>query len=148
MTQDTQEHATSGSEKRESRQLSGHHLLFNLGEERRGLAETRRRGTTGHRTAKTLAKDGELRVTLVSLVAGTELQPEARAGGACLLVLDGRVRLRLNGQGVEAGKDDLLVLGHNLRDPILAVEDATFLLTVAWPAGEGASEQERQTGHQ
>ncbi len=147
MTQDAQEHATSGSDKRESRQLSGHHLLFNLGEERRGLAETRR-GTTGRRTAKTLAKDGELRVTLVSLAARTELQPEARAGGACLLVLDGRVRLRLNGQDVEAGKDDLLVLGHNLRDPILAVEDATFLLTVAWPAGEGASEQERQTGHQ
>jgi hypothetical protein len=35
---------------------------------------------------------------------------------------------------------DQIVPGDNLREPVTAMEEAAFLLTVAWPAGAGASE--------
>jgi hypothetical protein len=34
----------------------------------------------------------------------------------------------------------LIVLGENLREPVTAIDEAAFVVTVAWPAGAGASE--------
>ena len=70
-------HMTSGTERRAAHQLSGGGLVFRLGEE---IEELRRdlRSSSGHRSAKTLAKAGSLRVTLVVLEANAALEPEAR----------------------------------------------------------------------
>ena len=35
----------------------------------------------------------------------------------------------------------LIVLAENLREPVTAIDEAAFLVTVAWPAGAGASER-------
>ena len=40
-----------------------------------------------------------------------------------------------------------IVLADNLREPIMALEETAFLLTVAWPAGAGAWEQELNGHH-
>ena len=82
-----------------------------------------------------------LRVTLVLLTSGATLNPESTAGGASLHVLDGRVRVQAEGERWDLGPGDLIVLGENLREPVTAMEEAAFLVTVAWPAGAGASEQ-------
>ena len=132
---------TSGTTRRAARQMSGRGHVFELTDEVRSL-----RGeldhTSGGRAAKTLAKTDGLRVTLVLLKRASTLNPESTAGGASLHVLEGRVRVQAEGKQWDLGPHDLIVLGDNLREPVTAMEEAAFLLTVAWPAGAGASEHE------
>jgi quercetin dioxygenase-like cupin family protein len=119
--------------------MSGRGHVFELADEVRSL-----RGeldhTSGGRAAKTLAKTDGLRVTLVLLSSGTTLNPESTAGGASLHVLEGRLRVQAEGEHWDLGPRELIVLGENLRDPVTAIEETAFLVTVAWPAGAGASE--------
>jgi hypothetical protein len=42
----------------------------------------------------------------------------------------------------DLGPHDLIVLGENLCEPVTAMEESAFLVTVAWPAGVGALEHE------
>jgi quercetin dioxygenase-like cupin family protein len=131
---------TSGTTRRAARQMSSRGQVFELTDEVRSL-----RGeldhTSGGRAAKTLAKTDGLRVTLVLLTSGATLNPESTAGGASLHVLEGRVRVQAESEQWDLGPHDLIVLGENLREPVTAMEEAAFLVTVAWPAGAGASEQ-------
>lgn len=130
---------TSGTTHRAARQMSGRGHVFELTDEVRSL-----RGeldhTSGGRAAKTLAKTDGLRVTLVLLTSGATLNPESTAGGASLQVLEGRLRVQAEGDQRDLGPRELLVLGENLREPVTAIEEAAFLVTVAWPAGAGASQ--------
>jgi quercetin dioxygenase-like cupin family protein len=132
---------TSGTTHRAARQMSGRGQVFNLTGEVRSL-----RGeldhTSGGRAAKTLAKTDGVRVTLVLLSRGATLNPESTAGGASLHVLKGRVRVQAEGEQWDLGPRELIVLGENLREPVTAIEEAAFLVTVAWPAGAGAAEHE------
>lgn len=130
---------TSGTTYRAARQMSGRGHVFELANEVRRL-RSELDHTSGGRAAKTLAKTDGVRVTLVLLTSGTALNPESTAGGASLHVLEGRVRVQAEGQQWELGPHDLIVLGENLREPVKAIEEAAFLVTVAWPAGAGASE--------
>jgi len=120
--------------------------VFRLADEVRELRQDLGRATGG-RSGKTLAKAGGLRVTLVMLDAGVTLDPEAAAGGASVQVLDGRLRVRTDGDEWELAPGDLVALSHNLLEPVRAIERAAFLVTVAWPEGAGAWGQEASTGH-
>lgn len=132
---------TSGTTHRAARQMSGRGSVFELADEVRSLrAELAH--TSGGRAAKTLAKTDGLRVTLVLLTMGATLNPESTAGGASLHVLEGRAHVQAEGQQWDLGPGDLIVLGENLREPVTAIEESAFIVTVAWPAGAGASEHE------
>jgi quercetin dioxygenase-like cupin family protein len=139
-------HATGGTAQRAAHPLSGQGLLFHLEDEVRDLRSELGR-TSGGRAAKTLAKAGGLRVTLILLRGGVTVDPQAAAGGASLQVLEGRLRMQADTRVLEATPGDLVVLGENLREPIRAEEDSLFLVTVAWPEGAGAWEQEATAGH-
>jgi quercetin dioxygenase-like cupin family protein len=139
-------HATGGTAQRAAHPLSGQGLLFHLEDEVRDLRSELGR-TSGGRAAKTLAKAGGLRVTLILLRGGVTVDPQAAAGGASLHVLEGRLRVQADTRMLEATPGDLVVLGENLREPIRAEEDSLFLVTVAWPEGAGAWEQEEAAGH-
>ena len=78
-----------------------------------------------------------LRVTLVLPTSGATLNPESTVGGASLHVLKGRVRVQAEDERWDLGPGDLIAL---LREPVTAMEEAAFLVTVAWPAGADASE--------
>jgi hypothetical protein len=52
------------------------------------------------------------------------------------------VRVQAKGEQWDLGPRDLIVLGENLREPVTAIEEAAFVVTVAWPAGAGAAERE------
>jgi quercetin dioxygenase-like cupin family protein len=137
----SQSRHTSGTTHRAARQMSGRGQVFELTDEvgslRRDLHHT-----SGARAAKTLAKTDGLRLTLVLLKSGATLNPESTAGGASLHVLEGRVRVQAESEQLDLGPGDVIVLGENLREPVTAMQDAAFLVTVAWPAGAGASEHE------
>src|SRR6266542_3301164 len=98
----TTTHATTGTARRASHVLSGAGLVFRLNDEidalQRDLASA-----SGRRSAKTLAKTGGLRMTLVLLDSGATLDPEATAGGASVHVLEGHVRMQIDGQVRDAG---------------------------------------------
>ena len=133
--------STSGTTRRAARQMSGRGQVFELANELLSLrAELEH--TSGGRAAKTLAKTDGLRVTLVLLKMGATLNPESTAGGASLHVLDGRMRVDAEGQQWDLGPGDVMVLGENLREPVTATQEAAFIVTVAWPAGAGASEHQ------
>ncbi|MCA1645539.1 MAG: cupin domain-containing protein [Chloroflexi bacterium] len=138
-------HATSGTGARESRPLSGQGLRFSLDRERREAA-TELAQASGGRTAKTLAKSGSLRVTLVVAAAGTSIEPEAAAGEATIQVLDGRIEFEVDDQSQQFTAGELAVLSQNLRQPIRVLEESAFLVTIAWPEGAGAWDQEQRQG--
>jgi quercetin dioxygenase-like cupin family protein len=132
---------TSGTKRRAARQMSGRGHVFHSTDEVLGLRRDLH-DTTGGRAAKTLAKTDGLRVTLVLLKSGATLNPESAAGGATLHVLQGLLRVATEGAHWELRPGDLVVLEENLHEPVTAVEDAAFLVTIAWPFGAGAGEQE------
>jgi hypothetical protein len=137
-------HETTGTRLRESHQLSGQGLHYVLDQEQRELDADIGR-TSGGRTAKTLAKSDTLRVTLVHLRAGTTVHPSATAGAASLQVLRGRLAVE-GGDALALGPGELAIFADNLRQPLRATEDCTFLVTVAWDEGAGAWDQEEESG--
>jgi quercetin dioxygenase-like cupin family protein len=141
----TDTHSTTGTARRESRELEGALLHFGLEQE---LAELRSDlgRATGSRTAKTLAKSGGLRVMLIVVGGGVTIEPEAAAGASTLQVLDGRLRLSAEGRTQEVGPGELVVLSRNLREPIEAIQPSSFILTIAWPEGAGAWDEEARSG--
>ena len=139
------EQRTTGSSLREGHPVSADYLRYSLANERSEMEREIAR-TSGGRTAKTLAKSDTLRVTLVEAQAGTTIEPSATAGAATLHMLKGRLRVERAQGGDEVGPGELLVFSHNLRDPLHAVEDCSFLVTVAWEEGAGAWDMEERTG--
>lgn len=137
----THNRQTSGTTHRPARMMSGRGHVFALGDEIRSLRGELHR-TSGGRAAKTLAKTDGVRVTLVLMSQQAILNPESTAGGATIQVLEGRLRVQAEGQQWDLGPQALIVLGENLREPLTATEESAFLVTVAWPAGAGASERE------
>ncbi len=138
-------HTTSGTDRRAAHTLSGGGLTFRLTDEIQELRQDIGRAS-GQRSAKTLAKAGGLRVTLVSLEANATVAPEASADGATAQGLEGRLRKQIDGTVHEVGSGELMVFEQNLREPIQAAERSTFLITVNWPEGAGAWSQEQAQG--
>ena len=136
---------TSGTVHRPARMMSGRGHVFALADEVRNLRGELHR-TSGGRVAKTLAKTDGVRVTLVLLSQEATLNPESTAGGATIQVLEGRLRIQSEGQQWDLSPHELIVLEDNLREPLTATEESAFLVTVAWPAGAGASEREEAPG--
>jgi quercetin dioxygenase-like cupin family protein len=136
---------TTGTDRREARPLSGEGLVFRLSDQIQELRQDLAR-SSGHRSAKTLAKAGELRVTLVYMDSGATLMPEAHSGGATIHVLEGRLRVQVDHSQREVGPGEIILMEQNLREPIQAAERSAFLVTVAWPEGAGAWSQEQAQG--
>ena|SRR5437762_11794786 len=139
------QHMTTGTERRASHAVSGSDLVFDLSDEISTLRQDLSR-SSGHRSAKTLAKSGSLRLTLVVLEANATMAPESIAGGASLQVLDGNLRVQMDGQIHELGPGQVAILAENLHEPIQAGERSAFLVTVAWPEGAGAWSEEEAAG--
>lgn len=115
------------------RPLSGGVLRFHLEEERAhvndpGLLE--RHG----RNARTLLKEGPLRVTLVMVRAGGHIAAHRAGGPITVHVLDGDIGFRAAGQEHRLAAGDLLVVDAGLEHDIASATGGTFLLTVVQPS--------------
>ncbi len=86
------------------------------------------------RSARTLLKEGPLRVTVVTIAPGAEI-PEHRADGPITVQpLTGRLRFTAAGQTHDLAPGQLLALAAGLTHAVASDEGATFLLTVCKPA--------------
>jgi quercetin dioxygenase-like cupin family protein len=115
------------------RPLAGDILVFNLVEERERAADAELINRSG-RNARTLLKDGALRVTLVVLGPGGELAEHEAAGPITLQVVEGRIRFSAGDEQHELGPDQLLTAGPGIRHRVTSEEGAAFLLTVSHPS--------------
>lgn len=120
------------------RPLSGDVLTFDLGEERARSADPATLDRSG-RTARTLLKDGPLRVTLVVLEPGGELAEHRAEGPITVHVLDGRLHFTALGRTYELGPGQLLAAARGVSHSVEAPGGATFLLTIALGAAAGSA---------
>lgn len=114
------------------RPLSGDILVYDIGEERERAADPDLIERSG-RNARTLLKDGPLRVTLVVLGPGGELAEHEAAGPITVQVIEGRVRFSAGGEDHELGPGQLLAAGPGVRHAVTSHDGGSFLLTVSQP---------------
>ena len=105
-------------------------LAFVLGPKIEAVLERARAASEGH-AAKTLVKEGQLRVTLVGLRAGAQLEEHQVAGPVLVQGLSGVARLTASGNEIELGPGALVALNQAVVHAVQAVQDCTFLVTVA-----------------
>lgn len=92
--------------------------------------------TTGH-NAKTLLKSDTLRLILTALKAHSSIPPHQTAVRISIHTLRGRIHVRADGRTFNLPAGSLLALDQGVRHDVEALEDSAFLLTVAWPRGDG-----------
>jgi quercetin dioxygenase-like cupin family protein len=114
------------------RPLSGDALLFHLDD------ELERTGSPGGleehgRTARTLAKDGALRLALVVLAPEGTLEDHHAAGPVTINPLRGDIRVSTAESQYELAAGDLLMLGAGVRHGVASSGGGAFPLTVVHP---------------
>jgi quercetin dioxygenase-like cupin family protein len=72
---------------------------------------------------------------LITLKAGGRIEDHQAEGSISTHCLTGKLRLLLPHQSVELPAGSLLTLERALSHDVEALEDSSFLLTIAWPRG-------------
>ena len=124
---------TGGTGERPARRVSGPVTVFDLA----GEVDTLRHESAwqqGDRNAKTFIKESGVRVVLTALKAGALVKEHRVPGPATVEALSGRLSLRLPDQTVQLTAGQLLALPADLPHDVEALEESTFLVTIAWPA--------------
>lgn len=85
------------------------------------------------RKARSLVKDGALRVTVVVLEPGGRIAEHEAPGPITVQPLAGRIRFTAEGDTHEIGSGQLLALGARLRHSVSSEEGGAFLLTHCQP---------------
>jgi quercetin dioxygenase-like cupin family protein len=116
--------------------VSGDVLSFELAQEmdavRRELA-----GAAG-RVARTLVKEGALRITLVGVSAGGGLREHKADGPISIEVLEGDVEVEAGGRRWPLASGALLVLEAGAPHAVRSARGGLFLLTLVGPASQSA----------
>lgn len=110
--------------------ISGQLLTFYLTAEEARLREQAAASKAG-RAAKTLVKEGALRITQVALRKGTPLQSHQVAGPVSLQVQRGRLRLTTASGVLDLGSGELVALDAGVAHAAMALSDCALLITMA-----------------
>ena len=124
---------TTGSDERPAQFLAGAVLRFDLPAELEQL-EAEPTWEYSDRNAITLAKEGDLRLTLTRLKRGARMDEHRTDGFSCVQVLEGSLQVVVDGETNELGMGELIVLGREVPHEVIALEDSAFLLTIALPS--------------
>lgn len=131
---------TTGSAHRPAQRLAAPVLTFDLASE---LAQLKEEPSwlRGDRNAKTLVKEGDFRVVLTAMKAGTTIAQHETAARITIQALAGRLRLLVAGDTTDLATGRLVALDRNIPHAVEAVEESAFLLTLAWHGdGRGTAE--------
>jgi quercetin dioxygenase-like cupin family protein len=136
---------TSPSPERAAQRLTGPALRFDLAAELEGL-----RGEPAwarfDRNAKTLAKDGGVRVVLTTLKRGATLDEHRVSAPVVVQTLQGHLRLHLaepDAGALDLPAGHLALLQPGIGHRVEALEESALLLTVAGGSGEGVQAEAR-----
>jgi len=114
------------------RPLSGDVLVFHLASESARAADPAAATRKGP-AARTLVKDGPLRITLIVLAPGASIAEHRAEGPISIQPINGRVRFTSGDTEHAIGPGDLLSAGPGVRHSVTSDDGASFLLTVAMP---------------
>lgn len=92
------------------------------------------------RSSETLVKYDEFRIVLVRMKPGSYMSHHRAEGPISIYVLQGKIRVHLpedRMEDIEHG--DLLTLERFLEHDVEALEESSFLLTIAWPEATSTS---------
>ena len=110
--------------------LQGDVSLVDLNEQAAAvLAEAKQ--ATSKRAARTLIKEGPLRMTLVAFPAGGALSNHNAGGPVSIHVLSGAITIGVSGNTQALSAGQTLVLRANLQHGLTATADSVVLLTIA-----------------
>ena len=126
---------TSGSPVREARPLMERLLVFDLDREIERLRQEPTFADDG-RNSMTLAKETDLRVLLTVLRAGSALKELDGEGRMSVQVLEGTVRLDVEGEPRQLGGRQLATVDADTRWRLSADADAVVLITMTAPDRE------------
>ena len=126
---------SSGHEYLRSHQIAGDVLALNIEAEVASVLETARQANQGT-AAKTLVKDGPLRVVILGFKSGSALEEHRTAGPLSIQVLSGNVQITAQDRSETLAAGGLLVFGAAVPHSVRATADAVLLLTIAWPTSE------------
>jgi quercetin dioxygenase-like cupin family protein len=112
--------------------LSGEALLFDLEEQASSVLSEAKGGTAG-RAARTLVKEGPLRMTIVGFEAGGSLADHKAGGPVSIAVLSGSVQIMIGERSEQLSQGQTLVVGADVTHSLAAPADAVILLTIAMP---------------
>lgn len=115
------------------RPLSGDVLVFHLASESERAADPAAADRKGP-AARTLLKDGPMRVTLVVLAPGSSISEHHAEGPITIQPISGRVRFTTGAAEHDIGPGDLLSAGPGVRHSVTSDDGASFLLTVVQPS--------------
>lgn len=119
-----------------NRPLSGDVTVLRLNDERAVTADPALLQRSG-RSARTLIKDGPLRVTMMVIAPGGSVPTHRADGPITVLPVEGRLRFNTSAGEYDVGPGELLALGPGIEHSVESDEGATFLLTVAHPPRAG-----------
>jgi quercetin dioxygenase-like cupin family protein len=111
------------------RSLAGEVLAFDLAEEMRLIREQLVGGRV--RIARTLVKEGSLRLTLVGLAPGARVDEHDAAGPVTINVLEGELELTAGGETGTYATGALIALERRVRHAVRSQRGAMFLLTLS-----------------
>ncbi len=112
-----------------SRRLADRDLRFDLAEEAFRLRRLPGLDRDG-RTARTLVKDGPMRVTLIALTPGSTIPPHHAAGPVTIQPVWGRMTVRVEDEDRVLEVGDLLALGAEVEHAVTTPTGVVFALTV------------------
>jgi quercetin dioxygenase-like cupin family protein len=85
----------------------------------------------GARTSVTLLKHPHLRLVLVALHAGKDIHEHHAPGQVTVQVIRGSIRLAVAGREYAMAAGDLLAIADSTPHDVHAIDDSTFLITIA-----------------
>ncbi|HLG72240.1 MAG TPA: cupin domain-containing protein [Chloroflexota bacterium] len=99
------------------------------------------------RNAKTLVKNPDLRIVLMTFHAGAKLEQHKAPGAISIQVLAGRVQVGLPSEEFILPAGELVAIGPAIQHDLEALEPSSVLLTIAEPhAGEADAQPQHQAG--
>lgn len=111
------------------RSMAGDVLAFDLGKEMQLVHDELAAGRA--RIARTLVKDGALRLTLVGLSPGAAIHEHEAEGPITIHVLAGELELTAGGETRVHAVAALIGLGPQVRHAVSSLHGAMFLLTLS-----------------
>ncbi len=123
---------TPGTSQRPAQRLAAPLLTFDIAAE---LEQLKREDTWQREdhNAITLVKEPDFRVVLVAMKMGGRLDEHHTPGRISIQVISGLLRLHLPDQTVDLPEGQLLALDREIKHDVEALDESSFLLTVAWP---------------
>lgn len=86
--------------------------------------------------SKTLFKKPDFRMVLIEMEPGAKMDEHHADGTICVQILKGRIRFGTHGRTHELGAGNLLTLSASIKHDVEALEESSFLLTIAWPSNQ------------